>query len=64
MVLEFKVTDNNYHTVKEILKAYYQISDRLLTKLKKDNRIFLNNKPVYVTEKEVSMEIDYSMELI
>ena len=51
MELEFKVTDNNYHTVKEILKAHYQISDRLLTKLKKDNRIFLNNKPVYVTEK-------------
>lgn len=51
MELEFKVTDNNYHTVKEILKAYYQISDRLLTKLKKYNRIFLNDKPVYVTEK-------------
>ena len=51
MELEFKVTDNNYHTVKEILKAYYQISDRLLTKLKKDNRIFLNDKSVYVTEK-------------
>ena len=51
MELKFKATDNNYHTVKEILKAYYQISDRLLTKLKKDNRIFLNNKPVYVTEK-------------
>lgn len=51
MNLEFKIINNNYHTVKEILKAYYQISDRLLTKLKKDNRIFLNDKPVYVNEK-------------
>lgn len=50
MDLEYKIIDNKYNNVKEILKAHYQISDRLLTKLKKEKRIFLNNQPVYVTE--------------
>lgn len=51
MELEFKVKDNQFFNVKEIIKSYFQISDRLLIKLKKYKRIFLNNKPVYVTEK-------------
>ena len=51
MNLEYKVIDNKYDNVKEILKAHFQVSDRLLTKLKKEKRIFLNDKPIYVTEK-------------
>lgn len=51
MELEFKVENNQFYNVKEIIKSHFQISDRLLIKLKKDKRIFLNNKPVYVTEK-------------
>lgn len=51
MELKFEVRNNNFFNVKEILKAHFQISDRLLTKLKKEHRIFLNDIPVYVTEK-------------
>ncbi len=51
MNLEYKIIDNKFDNVKEILKAHFQISDRLLTKLKKEKRIFLNNQHVYVTEK-------------
>ena len=51
MDLEFKVKDNQFFNVKEIIKSQFQISDRLLVKLKREKRIFLNGKPVYVTEK-------------
>lgn len=51
MILEYKATDNKFYNVKEIVKSHFQISDRLLAKLKKEKRIFLNGKPVYVTEK-------------
>lgn len=37
--------NNNYIYVKEILKDYFYISDRLLLKLKTNNKIFLNNTP-------------------
>ncbi|MBO5398089.1 MAG: RluA family pseudouridine synthase [Clostridia bacterium] len=50
MELIFEIKDNKFYNVKEIIKSHFQISDRLLTKLKKEKRIFLNNKPVYVTE--------------
>lgn len=51
MNLEYKIIDKKYDNVKEIIKSYFQISDRLLIKLKREKRIFLNNAPVYVTEK-------------
>lgn len=51
MILKYKTTDNEFYNVKEVLKSHFQISDRLLIKLKKEKRIFLNDKPVYVTEK-------------
>lgn len=51
MELEFIVKDNQFFNVKEIIKSQFQISDRLLVKLKREKRIFLNDKSVYVTEK-------------
>lgn len=51
MKLELKITENKYFNVKEILKEHFEISDRLLIKLKKNKKIFLNGSPVYVTEK-------------
>ena len=33
---------DNYLNVKELLKAYFSISDRLLFKLRKNGKIFLN----------------------
>ena len=48
-MLIYKNTDNKYKNIKEIAKEYFKISDRLLIKLKKNNRIFLNNTSVYIT---------------
>ena len=51
MNLEYKVYKPKYHTIKEVLKDHFQISDRLLIKLKKNNKIFLNNQSSYVDAK-------------
>ena len=48
MKLEYKILENKYVTVKQVLKEHFEISDRLLLKLKKNQRIFLNNKKVFV----------------
>lgn len=48
MKLEFKILENKYVNVKQVLKEYFEISDRLLLKLKKNQRIFLNNEKVFV----------------
>lgn len=43
MKLSYRVKNNeNFDNVKEILKTKFEISDRLLLKLKKTNNIFLN----------------------
>lgn len=39
---------SNYTTLKEVLKVHFNISDRLLLKLKKSNKIFLNSKTTYL----------------
>lgn len=48
MKLEFKILENKYINVKQVLKEHFEISDRLLLKLKKNQRIFLNNEKVFV----------------
>lgn len=66
-MLEYKVQNNKYKNVKEILTSYFEISNRLLVKLKKNQRIFLNDNVVYVTH-EVSendilkVDIDFDEE--
>lgn len=65
MKLSYVVNKNDtYSNVKEVLKAYFQVSDRLLLKLKKNNKIFLNNISVtpnakVSTEDEVSFVLDF-----
>ena len=51
MKLEFKVTNNKYFNIKTVLKNHFEISERLLAKLKRNQQIFLNGKPTYVTNK-------------
>ncbi len=51
MKLLYEVKDNKYSTIKEVLKDYFQISDRLLTKLKKYNHIFINDETKFVDYK-------------
>ncbi len=48
MILQYTVIDNKYYNLKELLKVYFQISDKLITKLKKNKRILLNNKFTYL----------------
>lgn len=40
---------DTYSTVKDVLVSYFKISQRLLTKLKKQNAIFINGTPCIVT---------------
>ncbi len=48
MNLEYRVINNKYSNIKEVLRDYFNISDRLLTKLKKSNQIYLNNTSTYI----------------
>ena len=55
----------NYTTLKEVLKAHFNISDRLLLKLKKSNKIFLNSKTTYLNktlEKNDIIEVSIDFE--
>ena len=49
MRLTYTVKENDtYKTLKEVLKAYFKISDRLLLKLKKNDKILLNSEITYM----------------
>lgn len=68
MNLEYKVVDNKYHNIKEVLKSHFLISDRLLTKLKKNNKILLNGKINYVSKQinigdYILVNLDFEEEL-
>ncbi len=68
MKLKEKITElNNDKTIKEILKTNFNISNRLIIKLKKYNQIFCNDIPCYVNkivkkDDIVSIEINFSEE--
>ncbi len=47
-MLKYQNTGKIYNNIKEVAKNYFQISDRLLVKLKQQNHIFLNGNPVYI----------------
>ncbi len=49
MKLSYKIkTVDTYTTLKEVLKAHFKISDRLLLKLKKNKKILLNSEITYM----------------
>lgn len=50
MKLKYIVKDNKYFNIKDVLKSYFGISDRLLIKLKKNHHIYLNGIHEYVTK--------------
>lgn len=50
MKLEYTVKNNKYLNIKDVLKSYFGISDRLLIKLKKNKKILLNGVPEYVSK--------------
>ena len=65
MKLNYIVTENDVNkTIKDILFSKFHISHRLLTKLKKENSIFLNNSPIYVDkvlsiDDKITISFDY-----
>lgn len=54
MKLEYIVKDNRYFNVKQILKEEFNMSSRLILKLKNHKQIILNNEVIYI-DKEVKI---------
>lgn len=48
MKLQYTVTNSNYKTVKQVLKEEFSVSDRLLLKLKTNQKIYLNHQATTV----------------
>lgn len=48
MKLEYTIHSTKYTTIKQVLKAHFHLSDRLVLKLKRHSRLFLNNKPAFI----------------
>ena len=48
MVLEYIVIDNKYNSIKQILKEEFKMSDRLILKLKTNQKINLNDEITYI----------------
>ncbi len=65
MILEYKLNENdNFTNLKELIKVHFQISDRLLAKLKMNDRLFVNGKTASVrmplkTNDAVTINIDF-----
>ena len=65
MVLKYTIKDTDtYQNVKEVLKAYFGISERLLLRLKNTQNILLNDEPTYVSKEitsgdEIKVLIDF-----
>lgn len=49
MNFKYIVNSDKYSNVKELLKVKFKFSERMIIKLKKEKRIFLNNSPVYIS---------------
>lgn len=50
MKLEYTVKTNEYINIKQILKEKFNMSDRLILKLKKSKKIILNNEIAYINK--------------
>lgn len=50
MDLKFEVKDNRYSNIKDVLRAEFGVSSRLYTKLKNNQKIFLNGKNDFINK--------------
>ena len=48
MKLTYKITNHKYENIKQILKQEFNMSERLILRLKTNNKIFLNDNPVSI----------------
>ena len=65
MDLKYIVNDNKYKTIKNVLKTHFCISNRLITKLKQNNKILLNQKVSHINTTlhigdEVNINLDFN----
>lgn len=49
MNFKYIVNSNKYSNIKELLKVEFKLSERMIIKLKKEKRIFLNDSNVYIS---------------
>jgi 23S rRNA pseudouridine1911/1915/1917 synthase len=67
MILKYKNTDNSFFNIKQVAKEYFDMSERLIAKLKNKKLIFLNGKMAYINEvlklnDIIEFNLDYSEE--
>ena len=67
MNLYYKVIDDRYKTLKDCMKNYFYASDRFICKLKREKRLQVNKKEVYINYElklndEVNINIDFEEE--
>ena len=54
MLLKYTINKNdNYTNLKEVLKIQFKLSDRLLLKLKRNNKIYINNQIANINSKMI-----------
>ena len=66
-MLSYTLENNKYKTVKDVLSNEFNISNRLLIKLKKNKRIYLNGCETYVNHEvklkdKIEVNIDFDEE--
>lgn len=67
MVLEYIIKDNKYSNIKEIAKEHFEMSERLIVKLKNKQLIFKNKIKSYINEPVkindiITFDLDYNEE--
>lgn len=50
MILKYINKNNKFNNIKEVAKSYFNMSDKLIVKLKNKQKIFLNGKTTYITQ--------------
>lgn len=52
-----KIENDNFNNVFQVLKEYFHLSDRLITKLKKNKKIYLNDKETFSRQTIINGDI-------
>lgn len=57
MDLQYVVVDDRYFNVRDVLRAEFRVSSRLLSRLKSNNKVFLNEKVASLEERVFTSDI-------
>ena len=53
MFLKYTKLNEDYSTVRQVLKQEFHISSNLLTDLRKTESVFLNESPIYISTQKL-----------